>query len=274
MVRVIPICEKMKDFISSDQDWRAHFTKMICDNSTITKEEYLLQILSKIEKACKWQAKNAKEFRRQTLQTRFFETGDNYYLGMEFPREYEYWKGKLVDYLIKSMAEDNTESTQDSCCRLKSSLTHGLDCLWYEACLETIRTGDVYNPGARHRVPRLYVINSYFDVELSCLPVGESFRLSASPENRYEVLVKRAAHIFARNHEGMISKLIPDTKVRREGNLTRTPDGNTESKVALATFPVSHYVNYRTMRLGDGQKGYVFAFIGDEQATPHFMRYR
>ena len=40
---------------------------------------------------------------------------------------------------------------------------------------------------------------------------------------------------------------------------------------AISTFPVSHYVNHRTMRLGDN--GYVFAFIGDEQASPHFMRY-
>lgn len=42
---------------------------------------------------------------------------------------------------------------------------------------------------------------------------------------------------------------------------------------ALSTFPVSHYVNHRTMRVSDKEKGYVFAFTGDEQASPHFMRY-
>jgi hypothetical protein len=32
-------------------------------------------------------------------------------------------------------------------------------------------------------------------------------------------------------------------------------------------------VNHRTLRLHNLEKGFVFAFIGDEQATPHFMRY-
>jgi hypothetical protein len=41
---------------------------------------------------------------------------------------------------------------------------------------------------------------------------------------------------------------------------------------ALATFPVGHYVNFRTMRKSN-EEGYAFAFIGDEQASPHFMRY-
>jgi hypothetical protein len=42
---------------------------------------------------------------------------------------------------------------------------------------------------------------------------------------------------------------------------------------ALATFPVVHEVNHRTMRLVNGATGYIFTFIGDEQASPHFMRY-
>jgi hypothetical protein len=67
----------------------------------------------------------------------------------------------------------------------------------------------------------------------------------------------------------------PNAKVRREGNLNRTPAGNAESKVALSTFPVSHYINFRTMRRSDAQPSlYMTAFIGDEQASPHFMRYR
>jgi hypothetical protein len=42
---------------------------------------------------------------------------------------------------------------------------------------------------------------------------------------------------------------------------------------ALATFPVVHEVNHRTMRLVNKATGYIFTFIGDEQASPHFMRY-
>ena len=63
------------------------------------------------------------------------------------------------------------------------------------------------------------------------------------------------------------------TKVHLEGNFTRGPDGNVESRVAIATFPVAHYVNFRTVRLNDFDRGYIFAFLGDEQSTPHFMRY-
>lgn len=41
---------------------------------------------------------------------------------------------------------------------------------------------------------------------------------------------------------------------------------------SLATFDVGHYVNHRTARLSS-EDGFIFTFIGDEQATPHFMRY-
>ena len=35
----------------------------------------------------------------------------------------------------------------------------------------------------------------------------------------------------------------------------------------LLKFPVGHYVNFRTARLNNENKGYVFAFIGDEQVS-------
>ena len=194
---------------------------------------------------------------------------------MEFPREYEHWKAKLVDNILASATDvsDGIDASGEHF-KLNGLLKHHFDRLWYEACLETIRTGDVYNPGARHRVPRLYLIKSYFDTDLGSLPIGESFRLSERPDDRFEILVKRRSEVIVRNVQGVISRFSPSTKVRREGNLTRTPDGNQESKVAISTFPVNHYVNYRTMRMNDTHKDYVFAFIGDEQATPHFMRYR
>ena len=194
---------------------------------------------------------------------------------MEFPREYEHWKTKLVGH-VASLARDAQSGADAPACldKLKSLLMHHLDRLWYESCLETIRTGDVYNPGARHRVPRLFLIKSYKETDLGSLPVGESFRISHNPKEWFEILVKRSSEVIVRNAQGLVVTLLPTTKVKRESNLTRTPDGNGESNVALATFPVSHYVNYRTMRLNDSRAGYVYTFIGDEQATPHFMRYR
>jgi hypothetical protein len=196
--------------------------------------------------------------------------------GMELSREFAVWKERLAENItaIAQPSLGGDRLTAENA-RLKGQLMHFLDRLWYEACLETIRTGDVYNPGARHRVPHLFLINSHFDTELSSLDDGESFRLSDCPDDRFEILIKTPAQVVVRNIRGLISIMTPLAKVRREGNLNRTPDGNAESKVALSTFTVSHYINYRTMRRNDAHPGlYMTAFIGDEQATPHFMRYR
>ena len=195
---------------------------------------------------------------------------------MEVSREYSVWKERVADS-VTAMAQTSQRSDKlsDECDRMKGQLMHYLDRLWYESCLETIRTGDVYNPGARHRVPRLHLINSHFDEKLGSLDEGESFRLSCCPGDRFEILIKKPKKIIVRNIRGLISTRAPEIKVRREGNLNRTPDGNAESKIALSTFPVSHYLNYRTMRSNDARPGlYMTVFIGDEQATPHFMRYR
>jgi hypothetical protein len=93
------------------------------------------------------------------------------------------------------------------------------------------------------------------------------------PEERYQVVVKERKQIIVRNIEGYISKMPRNTSSPRENNLTRAPDGNRESRVLLATFPVGHYINHRTVRLNNESSCYVFTFVGDEQATPHFMRY-
>jgi ribosomal protein L17 len=193
---------------------------------------------------------------------------------MEFTREYDRWKNELAAELVAPLAsEEKLANMKDEVDRFKGTLMHHIDRLWYEGVLEVIRTGDVYNPGARDRVPRLYLINSYTDNKLGSFPIGESFRLSDEPAEKYEIMVKGVTHIIVRNVEGYISKMPKSTMVKREGNLTRGPDGNNESLVALATFPVAHYVNHRTLRHNNVEKGYVFAVIGDEQATPHFMRY-
>jgi hypothetical protein len=231
MVRVVPIVQHMFETISKDDDWRIHFDNLVKE-SGVPELEKVQSVFPQLVTACKWLSQMSGSFRRKTLQTRFFETGDNYYLGMEFPREYENWKKDLSDRLVEPLVMNPKYGSKSRAIdRLRSTFVHHIDRLWYEGCLETIRTGDVYNPGARKRVPRLYLINSYTARSLSSLPIGESFRLVAEPQAKYEVLTKSVTQVIVRSVEGYISKFQNDTKVLREGNLTRGPDGNQESKV-------------------------------------------
>jgi hypothetical protein len=232
MVRTALIVKLMYEIITTDLDWALHFNRLVAD-SAIPELNRLDPVLPKIISACAWLANNATRFRRATLQTRFFEVGDNFYLGMEFPREYNQWKGNLTEQLVvvlktSSIRLNNQESKRD---QLKQALSHSLDRLWYFACLETIRTGDVYNPGARHRVPRLFLINSSVPTRLGSLPVGESCRLIDSRQEKYEILALKPFETIVRNVEGYVFRINKSTLVTREGNLTRCPDGNQESKV-------------------------------------------
>jgi len=271
MVRNGPIITRMHQLITSNRNWQHHFNMLV----TTAGFEGLANrgyVVSHITHACDQLVRAAPSFRRPTLQTRFFETGDNYYLGMEFPREYDAWKNSLADVLVVPLRNADGID-QGKVNKLRGTMASHIDRLWYEACLEIIREGDVYNAGARHRVPSIYLINSYFDQPLGDLPVGENFRLSNNSKEKYEIVMKKSGVVVVRNVEGYISQMTPSTQVKLEGNLTRGPDGNAESKVSIATFPVAHYVNHRTMRLLDPENGYVIAFVGDEQASPHFMRY-
>lgn len=231
MVRTAPIVELMKDIITNDAEWSLHFVGLV-SKSDFPELNRVDPVITKIVSACAWLAENARRFRRSTLQTRFFEVGDNFYLGMEFPREYNQWKTNLVDQLLISLKTtrrfNNKAGSYDN---LKHALAHSIDRLWYFSCLETIRTGDVYNPGARHRVPRLYLINSTTPQKLGTFSVGESFRLADAPLEKYEVLVVNAFDIIVRNVEGYVSRMPKNTLVTRESNLTRSPDGNEESRV-------------------------------------------
>ena len=191
---------------------------------------------------------------------------------MELCREYDEFKKKVGEKLVSPLRLANP-GRDKGIEKLKNALMHHIDRLWYESCLETIRTSDVYNSGAKKRVPRLYLINSYIEQTLGSLPDGESFRQTSDPKEMYEIVLRTNREVVVRNVEGKISRMKAGTKVKREGNLTRGPDGNAESKVALSTFPVANYVNHRTARVLDKEKGYIIAFVGDEQATPHFMRY-
>jgi hypothetical protein len=267
------IVKKMVEFVKNDPDWKLNLEKIASDfdfKSELSDIHFLVVAHSEVLYA-------RRPYVRTHLQTRFFETGDNFYLGMEFTREYDIWKKDVVTSLMAPVESNNTAipKVKDArkLDRLKFTLTHYIDRLWYDATLEAIRQGDVYNPGGQSRVPRLYFLDSQFDRPLGDLPVGECFRLSDAPEGRYEVLIKSFGDVVIRDVEGRIMKKSPKTLVRRGNNLTRKPDGNGESAVAIATFPVGHYVNHRTMRLNGNTRGYVFCFCGDEQSTPHFMRY-
>ena len=196
---------------------------------------------------------------------------------MELTREFDVWKEMASDSLTKLVLGDESISTKAGGA-LRKAVYHALDRLWFSSALEVIRKGDVYNPGARAHIPQLYLIDSYHSVALKSLPTGEAFTLEGGDGIRYEVLVKRMmGDTICRDVEGNLKELSPSTRVIRGGNLTRGPDGNAESKVALASFPVGHYVNHRTFHLNScnnhSDSQFITTFVGDEQSTPHFMRY-
>jgi hypothetical protein len=243
MVRSAPIAQRMFKSMSEDPDWTSHFDNIVLKSPFPELNEFD-PVAPKLIEGCRWLAQNTEHFRRQTLQTRFFETGDNYYLGMELTREYDRWKKSLAEALvaplkIKIMSDGKMREVE----KLKNTLMHHIDRLWYDGCLETIREGDVYNPGARHRVPHFYLINSYKDMSVGSLDVGESFRRSSNPEEKYEILAKKRFQVVVRNVEGYIFKMSNSILVKREGNLTRGPDGNQESNVVSAkTVPFQHRI--------------------------------
>lgn len=231
MVRTAPIVELMHKLVSKDKHWMLQFHKLVAD-SRFPELNVIDPVAPKIANACGWLAAHAGRFKRATLQTRFFETGDNFYLGMEIPREFDQWKKDLTDQLVAELhARDLIEGQESQCTELQQSLLSGIDRLWYSACLEVIRTGDVYAPGAKDRVPKMFVIDSWIPERLGNLGVGECFRFLDDPEGRYEILEKRLTNVTVRNIEGYIQTLPRSPQVYRQSNLTRSPDGNQESKV-------------------------------------------
>lgn len=82
MVRSVPVTEKMLEFMTDKKNtnWQTHFTKLVVDSGFPELNDFH-PIVPKIQRACGELARAAPDFRRQTIQTRFFETGDNFYLG-------------------------------------------------------------------------------------------------------------------------------------------------------------------------------------------------
>lgn len=131
---------------------------------------------------------------------------------------------------VVDMKETSARKTQQSL-DLQQSLSHHLDRLLYSSALAVLKRGDVYNAGARHRVPDFMLINSYFDETLGSLPIGEGFRVSKDSREMFEILAKTRSSVVVRNVEGYVFHMNGRTQVKRESNLTRGPDGNEESKV-------------------------------------------
>jgi hypothetical protein len=284
------IVMKMIEVFSTSVDWRYHFENLAPDKG------YDVDIVPNIHGLLLEHIRyfhRLAPYKRHHLQTRFFETGDIFYLGMELNREYDRWKEETVASLLepatralikkqeikKQENQDYPKAEKDADMRqisgLKTVFMHHIDRLWYFATLEVIREGDVYNPGGRGKVPHLYLIDHHVPVKLSTLDMLESFTVLEEPKERYELLATTdyGRTCVARNHEGIVKTFPCGTMVKLGGNLTRGPDGFHESKVCLSTFPVSHWINYRTMKLANSKRGYTFAFLGDEQSSPHFMRY-
>jgi hypothetical protein len=82
MVQSAPPAQKMLEYMTGkkDKNWQIHFNQLpgISGFPELTEFD---PIVPKIQKACFALAQAAPSFKRKTLQTRFFETGDNYYLG-------------------------------------------------------------------------------------------------------------------------------------------------------------------------------------------------
>ena len=140
------ITKKMLKFITKDVDWRLHFERLVRDCGFSAEMPDIWQTMcTKVKQHMK-----QVPYVRNHLQTRFFETGDNFYLGMELTREYAFngkqrrlihWSslrshGTLSPRMLKILRRKMT-----SCETLKGALTRSIDCLWYDATLETIRFG-------------------------------------------------------------------------------------------------------------------------------------
>jgi len=99
-VRVPRIFEEMHNMVSTDPDWQAHFEQLPAQSGFMELNDFD-PVLPKLIRSCDWLVENAASFRRQTLQTRFFETGDMFYLGMEFNREFDRWKKGTTQWFLK-----------------------------------------------------------------------------------------------------------------------------------------------------------------------------
>lgn len=169
-VVLVPIVRRMRQKLKDDQIWKVHFDLLPETLGDRLSSLHAL-ISEEINSLCE------TSFVRTRLQTRFFELGNNYYLGMEFPREFDDWKKAVVAKVVPSLPSHTLDAAQEFRKSLQQALPAHIDRLWYEATLEIIAEGDVYNPGGKAKIPPLYTIDSPFEQSLSELKERDAFRL-------------------------------------------------------------------------------------------------
>jgi hypothetical protein len=147
-------------------------------------------------------------------------------------------------------------------------VSHGPDSMSLVQC-----TADE-QPGKAYLSSQVYVVQctSGDKKSLGELAVGDSFEVI----DTLEVVAKRNRKSVVRSCRGFAFSLPNDCLVVQESDLARSPDGYSESKVALATFPVAHVVCHRTFVLNQSSgrewdDGYITTFIGDYQASVRFI---
>jgi hypothetical protein len=316
-VVLVPIVERMREKLDKDKIWKVHFDQMPEAHGDRVSSLHSL-IRTEIDSLC------STKFVRERLQTRFFELGNNYYLGMEFPREYDDWKKVVVAKTVPNLP-DHAPAQQQVRKGLQRTVQAHIDRLWYEATLEIIAEGDVYNPGGRAAIPPLYTIDSPFEQSLGEMKLRDAFRMFPKkyrvskhngngftdikgdfdkdtfpipskiwvteketkarrsldelaagdmfePIDTFEVIAKRSGSTVVRNSGGYVFIMPNNIRVGRCSDLARAPNGYSESKVALASFPVAHVVSHRTLRVNrvsgrGGDDGFITAYVGDAQAS-------
>lgn len=108
-------------------------------------------------------------------------------------------------------------------------------------------------------------------VELEQVTVGTVFE----PIDVFEILKKGSKTSIVRTSRGHVTEMDNNVPVGRSNDLSRGPDGCSESKVALASFPVAHAVSHRTLRVNTvrgrgGEDGFITTYVGDAQSSVRF----
>lgn len=135
-VVLLNIVQRMGQKLREDFNWKTRIERLplsIAKERLTTLHQGLVDSIEHLA---------SKKFVRKRLQTRFFELGNNFYLGMELPREFELFKGTASAELVPPRPPTAPDQTIDGRKQLVKALQKNLDLLWYESCLEIIAEGD------------------------------------------------------------------------------------------------------------------------------------
>jgi hypothetical protein len=117
---------------------------------------------------------------------------------------------------------------------------------------------------------------------LGSLDSGEAFE----PVETFELIEKKRNHSLARNSSGSTFPLQNSTGINRRSDLEKGHDGDSQSKIALASVAVAHSVHHRTFKINrcfetNENASFITAFVGIAQvsvslplmivALPHFL---